>query len=58
MFKRPDEIEGNRSRRDVRNNYAYHKGIGHNIVKCNALGDKFERLIRTRHFREFLENKP
>ena len=45
-------------RRDVRKNYAYHKDIRHNTVKCNAIRDKIERLIRAGHFKEFLENEP
>ena len=44
--------------KNVRKNFAYHKDIGHNMVKCNALMDVIERLIRARHFKEFLENKP
>ena len=43
LFKKLDEIRGNRSRRDVRKNCAFHKGIGHNMVKCNALRDEIER---------------
>ena len=43
LFRRPDEIGGNRSRRDVRKNCAYHKDIGHNTVKCNTLRDEIER---------------
>ena len=58
LFKRPDEIRGNRSRIDVMKNYAYHKDIGHNTVKCNVLRDEIERLIRAGHFRKFLENEP
>ena len=42
----------------LKKNYAYHKDIGHNTEKCNALRDEIERLIRARHFREFLENEP
>ena len=57
LFSRLDEIRRNKSRRDVRKNYAYHKDIGHNIVKCNALRDEIERLIRAGHFMEFLENE-
>ena len=57
FFRRQVEIEGNRSRRYVKKNYAYHKDIGHNIVKCNALRDEIERLIRAGHFMEFLENE-
>ena len=58
MFRGPDEIEGNKLRRDVRKNCAYHKDIGHNTVKCNALRDEIERLIKAGNFREFLENEP
>ena len=46
LFSKPDEIRGNKSRRDVRKNCAYHKDIGHNTVKCNALRDEIKRLIR------------
>ena len=58
LFRRPNEIRGNRSRRIDRENYVYHKDIGHNIVKSNALRDEVERLIRAGHFREVLENEP
>ena len=44
--------------RDVRKNYAYHKDIGYNTMKCNALRDRIERLIQVGYFREFLENEP
>ena len=58
LFRKPNGIRGNRSRRDVRKNCAYHKDIGHNTVKCNALRDEIEILIRAGHFKEFLENEP
>ena len=58
MFRKPDEIRGNRSWRDVRKNCAYHKDIGHNMVKCNTLRDEIERLIQAGYFREVLENEP
>ena len=58
MFRKPDEMRGNRSRRDVKKNCAYHKDIGHNTVKCNALRDEIERLIVAGYFKEFLENEP
>ena len=58
MFKKPDEKREDRSRRYVRKNYTYHKDIGHNTVKCNDLMNEMERLIRTRHFNEFMENEP
>ena len=51
-------MRGNRSKRDVRKNCAYHKDIGNNTVKCNELRDEIERLIRVGHFKELLENEP
>ena len=51
-------MKGNRSRKDIKKNYAYHKDIGHNTINCNALRDEIKRLIRTRHFKEFLEDEP
>ena len=42
LFRKPDELRGNRSRRDFRKICAYHKDIGHNTVKCNALRDEIE----------------
>ena len=44
----------NRLQRDDRKSSTYHKDIGQNTVKCNALKDEIERLIRARHFKEFL----
>ena len=58
LFRKSDEIRGNKSRRDVRKNCTYHKDTGHNTMKCNALRDEIERSIQARHFKEFLENEP
>ena len=58
LFSRLDKIKRNKSRRDVRKNYAYHKDIGYNTVKSNALRDEIARLIRVGHFREFLKSVP
>ena len=58
LFRKPKEIRGNKSRKDVEKNCAYHKDTGHSIVKCNALRNKIERLIQAGHFGEFLENEP
>ena len=58
MFRKLDKMGVNRPRRDVRKNCSYYKDIGHNMMKCNALRDEIERLIRADHFKEFLENEP
>ena len=47
-----------RSRKDVKKNCAYHKNIGHNTMKCSALRDEIERLIRAGHFKELLDVEP
>ena len=57
LFRKLEKTWCNRSRRDVRKNYAYHKNIRHNTVKYNALRDEIEILIQVGYFREFLENK-
>ena len=51
-------MKGNKSRRVVKKIYQYHRDIGHNTVKCNALNNEIERLMQARHFREFLEDEP
>ena len=58
LFRRSYEIRGNRSQRYVRKNCVSHKDIGYNTLKCKALRDKIERLIRAGQFKEFLENEP
>ena len=45
VFRKLNEMRGNRSKIDVKMNYAYHKDIGNNTVKCNALRDEIKRLI-------------
>ena len=40
LFRKPDEMRGNRSIKDIRKNYAYYKYIEHNPVKCNTLRDQ------------------
>ena len=47
-------MKGDRARRDIKRNYAFHKDIGHNTDRCMALKDEIERLIRAGHFKEFV----
>ena len=58
LYKKPDVIRSDKSRRDVRKTCAFHKDIGHNTERCIALKDKIERLIRAGYFKEFLESEP
>ena len=50
-------MKGDRSRRDVKKNCAFHKDIGHSTKRCMALRNEIERLLRVGHFKEF-EDEP
>ena len=55
LYRSLEPMKGNRARRDAKRNCDFHKDIGHNIDMCMALKDKFERLIRAGHFKEFVD---
>ena len=49
-------MKGDRVRRDIKRNCAFHKDIGHTTDKCVALKDEIERLIRVvYYFKEFID---
>ena len=48
-------MKGDRLRREIKKNCAFHKDIGHNTERFVALRDKIERLIRVGHFKEFMD---
>ena len=48
-------MKSERTRRDIKMNYAFHKDVGHTMDKCVALKDEIERLIRTDHFKTFVD---
>ena len=48
-------MKSDRSQKDVKKNCAFHKDIGHNIKRYMAFRDEIERLIRVRHFKEFID---
>ena len=55
LYEKPEAMKSDRSQRDVKKNYAFHKEIGHNTERCVVLKDKIEMLIRAGHFKEFLD---
>ena len=55
LYRKPEAIKNDRSGRDIKKNYAFHKDIGHNIERCMALKDEIEILIRVGYFKEFLD---
>ena len=50
-------MKSERTRRDIKMNYAFHKDVGHTMDKCVALKDEIERLIRAGHFKEFIDEQ-
>ena len=37
--------------------FAFHKDVGHTTDKCVALKDEIERLIRGGHYKEFIDEQ-
>ena len=54
LFRKPEAIKSNRSRRDFKKNCAFHKDTGHSTERCMALKEEVERLIRAGHFQGVL----
>ena len=48
-------MKGDRFRRDIKRNYAFHKDIGHTTDKYVVLKDEMERLIKASYFKEFVD---
>ena len=55
LYKSPEPMKGDRARRNIKRNCAFHKDIWHNTNRCVALKDKIERLIRAGHFKDFID---
>ena len=56
LYKQPEAIKGDRSRRDIKKNCTFHKDIGHNTGRYVAIRDEIERIIKTGHFKEFMDD--
>ena len=50
-------MKSERTRRDIKRNYAFHKDVGHSTDRCVALKDEIKRLIRASHFKEFIDEQ-
>ena len=46
LNKKPEAMKSNRSQRDVKKNYGFHKDIWHNTKRSIVLKDEIESLIR------------
>ena len=48
-------MKSDRLRKDVKKNCAFHKDIRHNTERCVTFRDEIERLMRAKHFNEFID---
>ena len=55
LYRQPEAMKSDRSRRDIKQNCIFHKDIGHNTQWCVAFRDEIERLMRAGHFKEFMD---
>ena len=55
LYRQPEPVKGDRTRRDIKRNCAFHKDIGHNTERCVALKDDIKRLIRAGNFKDFID---
>ena len=57
LYRSPELMKSERTRRDIKRNCAFHKDIGHTSDRCAALKNEIERLIRADHFKEFFDEQ-
>ena len=55
LYRQLDAMNRDTSRRDVKQNYAFHKDIRHNTERCVTIKDEIKRLIGASHSKEFLD---
>ena len=57
VFKRPDPLCGDCSKRNQNKYYRYHKDIGHTIEECIMLKDEIKKLIRRGYLQDYINGK-
>ena len=57
MFKQPDPLRGNRSKRNQNKYCRFYKDIGHTIEECITLKDEIEKLIRYGYLQDYVNDK-
>ena len=56
VYKRPDSMRGDCSKRNQNKCYRYHRDVGHTTEECIALKDEIEKLIREGYLRDYVRN--
>ena len=55
LYKPLEPMKGDRVRRDIKRNFAFHKDIGHTTNMCMPHKDEIKRLIRAGYFKECVD---
>ena len=57
VFKRPDLLRGDRSKRNQNKYCRYHKDVGHTTEECIMLKDEIEKLIRRGYLQDYINGR-
>ena len=57
VFKRPDLLRGDRSKRNQNKYCQYHKDVGNTTEECITLNDENEKLIRHWYLQDYVNGK-
>ena len=57
MFKRPDPLRGDLSKRNKNKYCRHHKDVGHTTKECIMLKDEIEKLICRRYLQDYINGK-
>ena len=57
MFKQPDLLHGDRSKRNQNKYCKFHKDIGHTTEECITFKDEIEKLIHCRYLQDYINNR-
>ena len=57
VFKRPDPLHGDRSKRNQNKYCRYHKDVSHTTEECITLRDKIEKLIHRMYFQDYINDR-
>ena len=56
IYKRPDLLQGDHSKRNQNKYYRYNKDVGHTTKECAMLKDEIEKFIHDRYLRDYIRN--
>ena len=56
VFKQPDPLRGDRSKRNQNKYCCFHKNVSHTTEECITLKDEIEKLIRRGYVQDYINN--